>query len=116
MELIFTLSGIVGSIVHVLVFIYFASALPLGPLSLPCIAVLTSFLYFYFMPVTAVMAGNNYLFGMQLNSLDATHWIAALYVLGIALACGLNEKRLRILPSPADETPARLNRFIFFGL
>jgi hypothetical protein len=116
MDLILTIPGIFGLILDVVVFVYFARALPLGALSLPCVSVLTSFLYFYVMPVTSVMAGVASLFGMPLNSLEETHWLSILYVLGVALACGLNAKRLGAGPVSYDEPAMPLNRILLVGL
>jgi hypothetical protein len=116
MDLILTFPGILGLTVHVLAFLYFARVPPLRALSLPCVAVLTSFLYFYFMPVLVVMAGNNFLLGMELTSLEEAHWVTLLYVLGVTLACIVNQKRLRVIPLIAGEKPLPLNRYVFLGL
>ncbi len=116
MDLILTLPGLLGLLTHILVFFYFSKALPLAALSLPCVAVLTSFLYFYFMPVVVVETGNNYLFGMELKSLEETHWVTLLYVLGVALACLLSQNRLRIVQLTQDKIQIPLNRFVIVWL
>jgi hypothetical protein len=116
MDLILSFPGILGLAVHVLAFLYFAQLLPLRALSLPCFAVLTSFLYFYFMPVIVVMAGNNFVFGTELTSLEDAHWVTLLYVLGVILACAMSKKRLRVIPLVADEKPLPFNRYVFLGL
>jgi hypothetical protein len=116
MDLIFTFSGILGFVIHFLIFLHFAKVSPLGAISLPCAAVLTSFLYFYFMPVVLVMTGRNYLLGMELTSLEDTHWVTLLYVLGMATACGLNQRKLHVISLNADEIDMPLNRVVFFGL
>jgi hypothetical protein len=116
MDLILTFPGLLGLAVHILAFLYFSRMPPLHALSLPCVAVLTSFLYFYLMPVIVVMAGNNFLLGMELTSLEDAHWVTLLYVLGVTFACAVYQKRLRVIPLIADEKPLPLNRCVFLGL
>jgi hypothetical protein len=116
MQLILTIPGLLGLAIDVIVFLYFARTLPFGALSLPCVTVMTTLIYFYLMPVTAALFGDDYLFGMQLTTLEDTHWVALLYILGAAAACLLNERRLRISPTSRGENLRPLNRLALRAL
>ncbi|MEQ1697188.1 MAG: hypothetical protein ABL901_15245 [Hyphomicrobiaceae bacterium] len=84
-----------------LIFIFSASAKssPYGSVSLPCITMLTSFIYFYLMPVLTLAAGDDGFFGMYILTLEKTHFVVALYVIGAGVAFLANWRVLSVDPS-----------------
>lgn len=58
----------------------------LGALSLPCVTILTSVIYYYLMPIQVLTGGRNEFLGSSIQTLEWTHLAVALYAFGAAAA------------------------------
>lgn len=108
--------GVLSLAPIVLMYVISAMALPLGALSLPCMTMLTSFVYFYLMPVVALASGDNGYFGMFMSDMGWTHLAVLVYALGASLAFLANWKTLRIDPVISYPSDRKFNVTIYRGL
>jgi hypothetical protein len=81
-----TAIGLLSLVPICIMYVTSAYASPLGALSLPCLTMLTSFIYFYMMPAVALASGDEGLFGMYIGDLSWTHTAVLLYALGAIAA------------------------------
>lgn len=110
------LVGLMTLLPLILIFFGGASRLPLGALSLPCITVMTSFIYFYLMPALAPASGDTNYFGMYLSPLHWARFAVLLYAIG-ALAAFLGHWRvLNADPSAPSRNERRMVVPVFYGL
>ena len=77
---------------------------------------MTTFVYFYAMPVISLSQGNNELWGMYLTSLEWAHLAVLLYALGASAAFIANEKYLLMNPAKIKPNERGLNKYVFIGL
>ncbi len=108
--------GVLSLVPIVLMYVISANALPLGTLSLPCMTMLTSFIYFYLMPVVALAGGDNGFFGMFISDMAWTHLAVLIYAVGAGLAFFTNWKTLRIDPVVRYATDREFDVIIYRGL
>jgi hypothetical protein len=76
---------------------------------------MTTFTYFYAMPVISLAEGNNELWGMYLTTLEWCHIAILLYVLGAATAFIANEKYLKQDPARTRPNEASMNTYVFIA-
>ncbi len=100
----------------VLMYMVSATSLPLGALSLPCMTMLTSLVYFYLMPVVALAGGDSGFFGMFISDMAWTHLAVLMYAVGASLAFFTNWKTLRINPAVHYSSDRAFNVYIYRGL
>jgi hypothetical protein len=98
-ELVATDIGLLSLAALFILYVMFARALPLGALSLPCMTLLTSMMYFFIMPAFALSGGYFEFLGMYLNSLEGVHVAVLLYALGGAAAWVVWFRYLRFDPA-----------------
>jgi hypothetical protein len=98
------------------IFAFSALASPLGALSLPCITMLTSFIYFYLMPVVALVSGDEGYFGMYIGNLCWMHTAVLLYALGAAAAFAAQRRVLNANPALSYHWDRNLNKRAFQAL
>jgi len=96
-----TLIGLFGLFPIVATFAIFAVRSPLGAVSLPCMTILTSFTYFYLMPVVALAGGDTGFFGMYISDMLWMHFAVLLYNLGAIGAFLVHARTLNANPEPA---------------
>jgi len=108
--------GVLSLVPIVLMYVMSSMALPLGALSLPCMTMLTSFVYFYLMPVVALASGDNGYFGMFISDMGWTHMAVLIYAVGASLAFLANWKTLRINPAVRYPSDREFNVYIYRGL
>ena len=108
--------GVLSLVPIVLMYVMSAMALPLGALSLPCMTMLTSFVYFYLMPVVALAGGDNGFFGMFISDMGWTHMAVLIYAVGASLAFFANWKTLRINPVVRYPSDREFDVTIYRGL
>lgn len=108
--------GLLTLVPLVLIFFGCARRLPLGALSLPCMMVLTSFIYFYLMPVFARAAGDTGFFGMYLDSLGWAHFAVLLYVLGALVAFLVHWRVLSVHPGAPRRNERQIAKPVFYAL
>ena len=101
--------GLATFALMVAMFLYFAKALSLGALSLPCITALTSTIYFYIMPTLSLAGGNYEFFGYILTSLEGAHLAVFLYMLGVGAACMAGMRHLTVNPAAPLKQERKLN-------
>lgn len=104
-----TLPAYLGIVLHVGIFRAYARSQAFGGLSLPCLTALTSLMYFYIMPALMLAGGEDNIFGMYLKSLNETHWISILYVLGAFAAFLICRTALRADPRADQSTDPAFN-------
>jgi hypothetical protein len=98
-ELVATDIGLLSLAVLIVLYVMFARVLPLGALSMPCMTLLTSMMYFFIMPGMALSGGYFEFLGMYLNSLEGVHAAVLLYALGGAAAWVVRFRSLRLDPA-----------------
>lgn len=98
-----------------LIFIFSTSAKssPYGAVSLPCMTMLTSLVYFYLIPVIALSTGDEGFLGIFISSLEMTHFAAALYVIGAGAAFLMNWRALATNPAGFGERDREVSNFAF---
>ena len=113
MELIDTPVGLFTFMSLLLTFIVGARVLPLGALSLPCMTVITSVIYFYLMPAISLANGIDEFLGMNLKSLVWAHWSVFLYIAGAATAFFVQSHVLLADLSVPRKVEPKMNLFAF---
>ena len=108
--------GVLALVPIVLMYVMSAMALPLGALSLPCMTMLTSFVYFYLMPVVALAGGDSGFFGMFISDMAWTHMAVLIYAVGASLAFFANWKTLSIDPVVRYPSDREFDVTIYRGL
>src|SRR3954469_15162175 len=98
------------------IFVISARTLPLGPLSLPCITVLTSVMYFYLLPIISLGNGVSEYLGMYLTSLRWTHFLILLYTVGAGVAFFVQRRTLFADLSSRRRDDKPMNMTIYYGL
>ncbi len=89
----------------------------LGPLSLPCVTILTSIVYFYLMPALAFSGkGEAEFLGMYLLTLEWPHVAVFLYIVGVVFASLVMRKYLTTNPAAPREEDRQLNFIIMVAL
>ena len=83
----------------VMIFVLSAKSSPYGAVSLPCMTMLTSFIYFYLMPVLTLATGDPGFFGIFITSLEKTHMATALYAIGAGAAFLFHWRTLQVNPA-----------------
>jgi hypothetical protein len=116
LELVETVFSLMTLVPIIVVFMASSGASPLAAVSLPCMTALTSFIYFYLMPVIALAAGDNGFFGIYITTLDWTHAAAALYVMGAAAAFFVHRRVLSVNPAAQRPTEGDMALPIFLGI
>jgi hypothetical protein len=119
MDLIYTPIGVIGLATLVAVYFLFAAKVSLQGVSLPCMTVITSFIYFYLMPLLALVFGGGLeegFFGMYINSLVWPHFAVFLYTIGAAAAFVMHRRRLVINPALPRARERQANWKIFYLL
>lgn len=116
MELLVTETGVVTLAVMAVLFVYFARNSSLGALSLPCVTILTTIVYFYLMPALAFSAGELLFLGVYLDTMVWVHIAAFLYIIGVAVAGFAWKRQLKIDPSAPRWRERPLNIFVFWSL
>jgi hypothetical protein len=111
-----TTIGIVTLLPMIAIFLMGERLSPLGAMSLPCLTMLTSFIYFYLMPVVALAGGDNGFFGMYVTDLFWTHIAVLLYAVGAGAAFVANQRKLNFNPANFYPWDRDLNRRIYLGL
>jgi hypothetical protein len=94
-----------------LVVAYFsaAQAFTLGAMSLPCILLATSVIYFCVMPVLAFPDGKGQFLGLYIDSLEWPHLAVGLYALGGVAAAYVSRRTLSIEPAAEYATDRPIN-------
>jgi len=116
LSLINTSFGYITLVTLIGIYAIGASNSPLGAVSLPCMTMLTSFIYFYLMPVVALAGGDRGFFGMYITSLYWTHAAVLLYALGAGAAFLANRRKLAIDPALNYRGDPQINSWIYFAL
>jgi hypothetical protein len=111
-----TLIGLFGLFPIVATFAIFAVRSPLGAVSLPCMTILTSFTYFYLMPVVALAGGDTGFFGMYISDMLWMHFAVLLYNLGAIGAFLVHARTLNANPEPAYPWDRSINNGVYFAL
>lgn len=109
MSVVFSITGILTLMLLVGAFHFWAQRAALHALSLPCITILTSIIYFYVMTLGYLVNGDEGFFGAYLTSLDRTFWAVALYIVGALLAF---QSRSRLLTASPLMSPPVERRFV----
>jgi hypothetical protein len=108
--------GLLGLFPIVAIFAISAVWSPLGAVSLPCLTMLTSFTYFYLMPVVALAGGDEGFFGMYISDLLWMHFAVLLYNLGAIGAFFAHGRVLNANPEPAYPSDRPVNGKAYFVL
>src|SRR5688572_5793109 len=108
-----TIISVLTLVVHGVIFVVSARKLPEGALSLPCITVLTSTVYFYLMPILLLAKGNPVFFGLRLESLELVHMAVLLYVVGALVAFVLSRRTLLVDPTELRRWERETNPIMF---
>ncbi len=112
-ESIFSLTTLVPI---VWMFVHSTMRSPLGALSLPSITMMTSFVYFFAMPIVALATGDHGFFGMYIAHMQWMHLAVFLYVVGACAAFLRFERVLNVNPSLYHPWDKSINEFIYRGL
>jgi hypothetical protein len=88
----------------------------LNAMSLPCMSILTSIIYFYFMPALAFSSGEPEFLGIYIESLDAPHFAVLLYSIGAILACLAMPSALRTNPARPRSADKPINTTVLISL
>ena len=105
--------GIFTASALLLVFLYYAKNASLSAVSLPCITVLTSFIYFFLIPSLALNSINTEFLGMQIESLRWTHFAVLLYTIGALAAFVSSRRDLLVNPAKRSELDRQFNGKMF---
>lgn len=116
LDLVGTSIGLITLAPLVLVFFACANWLPLGALSLPCMTIMTSFIYFYLMPTLTLATGDPGYFGMYLTSLDWLYFAVLLYSLGAIAAFFVQRRALMAAPGAPKPNERQMVEPIFYAL
>lgn len=118
MNLISSLMAIIGLTTLVVVYLIFASKTAFEGISLPCMTVITSGIYFYLMPGLVAATGKLEagFFGMYIDSLIWPHFAVFLYTLGALGAFMSNRRRLAVNSAKSRHIEHRTNWTIFYLL
>lgn len=116
MSIIFSLAGIITFVLLILIFAWGVRSTALGALSLPCIMALTSFIYFFLMPISHVISGNASFFGLVLDDLDGVYLAVGLYALGAMAAMLLNRRILSKNPVDTYQRERTINLYALFAI
>lgn len=116
MDLITTPIGIVTFGIMAVLCAYFSRYSALGALSLPCITLLTTLVYYYVMPGLAFAGGNTGYLGVYIDSMEWVHWAVFLYALGVAAACLIGRRHLAVHPAASLAYERPLNATLFWGI
>ena len=85
------------------IFYWSTRSSPLAAVSLPCMTMLTSIVYFYMLPVVVLANGDTGYFGMYITNLMWSHIVVLLYALGAGWAFFVFRRILTA--NPADPRP-----------
>jgi hypothetical protein len=112
--------GIVESLFSILtlvpivwMFMYASLRSPLGTFSLPSMTMITSFVYFFAMPLVALATGDPGYFGMFISHVQWMHAAVLLYVLGACAAFLRFDRVLNVDPSLHHPWDKSINKYIF---
>ena len=97
-------------------FVISALRSPLGALSLPSMAMITSLIYFYLMPVVVLARGDEGFFGMYISDLTWVHTAVLLYTLGAIAAFAWHWRVLVANPAFSYPWDKKLNVPVFMAL
>ena len=99
MEIVFTPVGIFSLAIIVFLFVLFSRNTAQAALSLPCVTLLTSIIYYYVMPSLSFSNGRTGFLGVYIESMASIHWGVLLYVLGASAAFLLTRSRYALDPA-----------------
>ena len=116
MEDVTTPIGIVTFGITAVLFAFFSRHSALGALSLPCITLLTTMVYYYVMPWLAFSGGDISFLGVAIPSMAWIHWAVFLYVLSASAACLIGHRQLAVHPAAYCHGERALNTKIFWAL
>lgn len=84
---------------------------PLGAMSLPCMTILTSLIYFYMMPALAFIGNEMEFLGLRMHSMDGPHAAVFLYIVGAVGACLAFPQILQINPANSRASDQEINHW-----
>jgi hypothetical protein len=111
-----TAIGLLGLFPMVAMFATSAVRSPLGAVSLPCLTMMTSFAYFYLMPVVALAGGDRGFFGMYISDMLWMHFGVLLYNLGAIGAFLAHWRVLNANPEPAYSWDRPISNKLYLAL
>ncbi len=111
-----SLFSIVTLVPIVWMFVYASLRSPLGSFSLPSMTMITSFVYFFAMPVLALTTGDPGFFGMFISHVQWMHAVVLLYAMGACAAFLKFDRVLNVNPALYHPWDKRINEYIFRGL
>lgn len=89
---LFTPVGCFLLIVTIVAYVNWALHAPLGSMSLPCITLLTSLIYFQILPAATLAGGDPGYFGIYMSDMTWAHFAVLLYLSGAMLAFANNRQ------------------------
>ena len=113
MSLVISVFGIATLLFLTLAYFVSVRSFTLGAMSLPAMLLMTSFIYFYMMPLLSFADGPAAFLGMNIQSLEWPHLAVGLYALGAIAACLAARNSLVADPaqSRAGDGPLRMRLF-----
>lgn len=108
--------GLLGLLLIAAVYVRSSYASPLGALSLPCMTMATTFIYFYLIPVTIMAAGDTGYLGLLLGDMRWGHFAVFLYSAGAVLAFTISRDVLTLDPMRPLPGDRPLNVVMLFAL
>jgi hypothetical protein len=108
--------GVFTFVVLVLAFLISARTFALGAMSLPCMTVMTSMIYFFAMPAISFAGGNVEFFGMYMTSMEWPHFAVLLYSLGAMAAFAANRKDLQFNPASTLPFERKYHPTVYYTL
>jgi hypothetical protein len=115
-DIVGTPIGLLTLFCLLLIFIVSAKVLPLNSVSLPCMMVMTSLVYFFLMPVIELADGDPGFLGMYMTSLEWAHFAVFLYVLGASCAFLVHRRILFADPAAVRLDGRKINGAVFIAL
>ena len=94
MSVVFSASGLLTFALLMAGYIWWSMRASLHALSLPCVMILTTIVYFYLMPLAYLADGDFGFYGSYLTTMDRCFWAVALYAAGALLACAVRPSAL----------------------
>ena len=108
--------GMLALVPIVAMYIYASRQTALGALSLPCLTMMTSGVYFFLMPVVALSAGDPGYFGIYIGDLFWLHIAVLLYTLGACAAFRWHWQAIKANPVRYRREDRNINEAIYYML